>query len=91
MDRFLIVGSGGRETAFASRLAEDSVVYAVMDHENPLIIEYVERTDGSWAVCNTRSPAAVTEFAKSENIDYVFVSADEPLAAGWWTACWKRA
>lgn len=82
MDRFLVVGSGGREAAFVSRLAEDSAVCAVMDHENPLIVEYTERTGGSWAVGDTRNPTEVAKFAEREEIDYAFVSSDEPLAAG---------
>ena len=82
MDRFLVVGSGGREAAFASRLAEDSAVCAIMDHENPLIAQYSERTGGNWVVGDTRNPAKVAEFAEREDIDYAFVSSDEPLAAG---------
>ena len=82
MDKFLIVGSGGREAAFASRLAEDSVVCAVMDHENPLIAECSEGTGGNWVVGDTRNPTEVAGFAEREHVDYAFVSSDEPLAAG---------
>ena len=82
MDRFLVVGSGGREAAFASSLAEDSVVCAVMDHENPLMTQYSERTGGNWVVGDTRNPTKVAEFAEREDIDYAFISSDEPLAAG---------
>ena len=82
MERFLIVGSGGREAAFAWRLAEDSAVCAVMDHENPLIVECAERTGGAWTVGSTTSPEGVAKFAVQHDVDYAFVSADEPLAAG---------
>ena len=34
-EKFMIVGSGGRECAFAVRLAEDASVYAMMGHEEP--------------------------------------------------------
>lgn len=77
-----MVGSGGREAAFATRLAVDSRVCAVMDHENPLIIHHVEETGGKWAVLDTRNPTAVATFAKEVGVDYAFVSSDEPLAAG---------
>lgn len=82
MDRFLVVGSAGREAAFASKLATDAIVYAVMDHENPMIIEASESTGGAWTIGNTRSPTEVTKFAQNHAIDYAFVSSDEPLAAG---------
>lgn len=82
MERFLVVGSGGREAALASRLAEDSVVCALMDHENPMIIKCAGRSGGSWAVGDTRNPAEVAGFAEREHVDYAFVSSDEPLAAG---------
>ena len=82
MGRFLVVGSGGREAAFAWRLAEDSTVCAIMDHENPSIIEYAERSGGAWAVGRTTDPEGVAGFAVQHDIDYAFVSADEPLAAG---------
>ena len=82
MERFLVVGSGGREAALASRLAEDSAVCAVLDHENPMITGLAERTGGSWTVGDTRNPTEVAGFAETEDVDYAFVSSDEPLAAG---------
>ncbi len=82
MEKFLVVGSGGREAALASRLAEDSAVCALMDHENPLIVECAGRSGGSWAVGDTRNPTEVAGFAEREHVDYAFVSSDEPLAAG---------
>ena len=82
MERFLIVGGGGREAAFAWRLAADSVVCAVMDHANPFIADCAENTGGAWAVESVTDPKKVAEFAKQYDVDYAFVSADEPLAAG---------
>ena len=82
MEKFLIVGSGGREAAFARRLAADSAVCAIMDHENPFIVEYAERSGGAWTVGGASSPAKVVEFAAQQDVDYAFVSADDPLAAG---------
>ena len=75
-----MVGSGCLESAFALPLAKDCRVYAVMDHENPVIADCVKRTGGSHAVCDTSDPQAVFDFAKSRWIDYVFVSSDLPLA-----------
>ncbi len=81
-DNFLIVGSGGRECAFALRLFEDTVLYAFMSHENPTIIECVEKSGGSYTVGNVCDAEAVAKFASGNNIDYAFVSADDPLANG---------
>lgn len=82
VERFLIVGSGGREAAFARGLAADSAVCAVMNHANPFIIECAEKTGGAWAVESVTDPKNVAGFAKRHDVDYAFVSADEPLAAG---------
>jgi len=80
--KFLIVGSGGRESAFAFRLAEDCTVYAVISHKNPLIVDCVIRSGGKYLVGDSDDPQVVLQFAKENDIDYTFVSADQPLANG---------
>ena len=80
--KFLLVGSGGREASFASRLAKDSVVHAAMGHENPTIMRHVRGTGGSYAICDADDPGTVLEFASKCGVDYAFVSADQPLANG---------
>ena len=84
MDRkkFLIVGSGGRESAFAMRLMQDTKLYAVIHHKNPLIVDCVVKSDGKYLVGDSDDPKVVLQFAKEHNIDYIFVSADQPLANG---------
>jgi len=79
---FLIVGGGGRESAFAQKLAEDSRVSAFLTHENPSITEAVRATGGTFQIGDVRDGAAIARFATTHSIDYAFVSADEPLAAG---------
>ena len=80
--KFLIVGSGGRESAFAKKLAEDSIVSAVVDLENPTIIDCVTSSGGEYIVGRSSDPETVLKFAQNNCVDYVFVSADEPLANG---------
>ena len=80
--RFLIVGSGGRESAFAISLMKDRILYAVLSHENPTIIDCVRRSGGRYLVNNPNDPQIVLSFAKENDIAYVFVSADDPLANG---------
>lgn len=82
MEKFLIVGSGGREAAFAKRLAEDSIVHAVADHANPSIVAAVTATGGQYTIAKSDDPQAVLTHAQQYAVDYVFVSADNPLAAG---------
>ena len=80
--RFLIVGGGGRECAFAARLAKDSRVYAVASHENPQIARYARESGGAYAVADHNNPRTVRAFAKRHSVDYAFVNSDQPLANG---------
>ena len=82
MEKILIAGSGGREGAFAARLAEDAQLFAVMGHENPLIADRVRQTGGRYLVGDAGDPVTVLNFAKKHAIDYTFVNADQPLANG---------
>jgi len=83
MKKFLIVGSGGRESAFALKLSEENIaLYAVVDHENPTIIDCVQATGGRYLVAKTTDAAAISQFAVRHKIDYAFVNADDPLAHG---------
>ncbi len=64
--KFLIVGSGGRESAFAMRLAEENIqLYAVINHKNPLIIDCVKQSDGRYVVGDANDPHVVLDFVKS--------------------------
>lgn len=82
LDHFLLVGAGGREAAFALKLAQDSRVSAFVTHDNPTILRAVKRTGGMCQVGDVRDPEAVTRFALRTKAEYAFVSADEPLAHG---------
>ncbi len=82
MLRFLIVGGGGRESAFARKLSSDSVVYAVMPHENSSIIECVKDTGGAYVIGEPSDLGTVADFAVKSSIDYAFINSDEPLANG---------
>lgn len=81
MTRFLIVGSGGRESAFATSLL-DVTLYAVISHKNKTIIDCVNKTGGKYTINDPTNPDVILDFAKKHEIDYVFVNADEPLANG---------
>ena len=80
--KFLIVGAGGRECAFAQRLADETALYAVVSHENPAIVDAVERSGGHYIVGNASDPGVVTGFAVEHAIDYAFINSDDPLANG---------
>ncbi len=82
MEKFLIVGSGGRESAFALNLVNDTILFAVLDHRNPTIIDCVEKSKGKYLIANASNPETVSEFAEKNKIDYAFINADVPLANG---------
>ncbi len=79
---FLIVGSGGRESAFALKLFAETKLYAFIGHENPTIVDCVTKSGGKYIVDDVCNGQAVAEFAVDNAIDYAFVSADDPLANG---------
>ncbi|HMD52191.1 MAG TPA: phosphoribosylamine--glycine ligase [Solirubrobacteraceae bacterium] len=80
--RTLIVGHGGRESALAKRMAEDSELHAFMGHENPSIVRCAEQSGGGHGLGDVCDPLAVAAFARARQIDLAMVSSDEPLAAG---------
>ncbi len=80
--RTLIVGHGGRESALATRMAEDSELHAFVGHANPTILAATKASKGSHAIGDVKDPAAVAAFARERDIEMAMVSADEPLAAG---------
>jgi phosphoribosylamine--glycine ligase len=81
-EKFLIVGNGGRESAFAKNLSKDTELYAVMGHDNPTIVESVLQSGGNYLISDPSNPEEVSKYAQEHNIDYAFVSADGPLACG---------
>ena len=81
-EKFLIVGSGGRESAFALKLFKETTLFAFMSHHNPTIIECIEKSGGAYTIGNVNDPQAVAKFAVDSGIDYAFVSADDPLSNG---------
>jgi len=80
--KFLIIGSGGRESAFALHLFHDSIVFAIVAHKNPTILKCVEKSGGNYIIDNPNNPNIVLNFAKTHKIDYAFINADEPLYKG---------
>lgn len=79
---FLIVGSGGREAAFAKKLFAETTLFAFASHQNPTIAHCVTKSGGEIIVGDVNNPQAVADFAVKNTIDYAFVSADDPLANG---------
>ncbi len=61
---------------------QDTQVYAVLAHKNPLIVDCVVQSGGKYLVADADDPKTILKFAKENNIDYTFVSADQPLANG---------
>jgi phosphoribosylamine--glycine ligase len=80
--RTLIVGHGGRESALATRMAEQSEVHAFVGHANPTILAAAAGSGGGHALGDVCDPAAVAAFAREREIEIAMVSSDEPLAAG---------
>ena len=82
MQKFLVIGNGGREAVFADALSKDAIVYALMGHENPTIVDAVTKTGGSFKIGDINDGSVIADFAIEQKIDYVFVNSDNPLANG---------
>lgn len=82
VNKFLIIGNGAREAIFANKLAIDSIVYAIVSHENPTILDAVTKTGGKLRLGDINDGKIIADFAKENSIDYVFVNSDNPLANG---------
>lgn len=81
-DSFLVVGQGGRESAFAQCLEGDSRVFAIMAHENPSIAQCVQNSGGAFAIGNPSDADFMLKFIKEHQINYAFINADGPLSDG---------
>ena len=81
-EKFLIVGAGAREGVFALNLMKDTTLFAVISHANPTIVDCVEKSGGKYLVANASDAEIVSEFALRHQVDYAFVSADDPLSKG---------
>jgi len=82
VDKFLIIGNGAREAIFATKLAKDSILFAIMGHENPTIINAVEKNSGKYIIGDINNSKIIIDFVNQNAIDYVFVNSDAPLANG---------
>ena len=80
--RVLVVGGGGREAAIAWQLAKTDTVFCLAGHENPSLLDAAHRSGGRLAIASPTDGAAIAQFAKANDIELAFVSADAPLEAG---------
>lgn len=81
--KVLIVGNGGRESAFAWKLSEDNnKIFAVIQHKNPSIIEYVNCSGGEFIIGNILDGKLIADYATEKNIELAFINSDSPLEAG---------
>ncbi len=81
----LVEGNGGREASLVYRVVHDepnTVVNAVLAHENPTIVDLVEKTGGEHIIGDFTNPEVVADFAASKEIDLAIVSNDDALANG---------
>lgn len=81
----LVEGNGGREASLVYRVVHDepgTVVNAVVAHENPTIVDLVEKTGGEYLVGDFTNPDVVADFAAGKEIDLAVVSNDDALANG---------
>lgn len=79
VDKFLLVGSGGREHAIADAIYRSGAeLYAVMSRKNPGIASLC--TDHK--IGNEIDPGAISEYAVKNDIDSAVIGPEAPLEAG---------
>ena len=75
--KVLVVGTGAREHAIASRLAEDVELYTYMSKKNPGMLKIATYKQGDEGEVDE-----VAEYAKENNIDIAFIGPEAPLGKG---------
>lgn len=77
---YLVVGGGGREHALARALScnPESVLYAVMSHENPGIAALCQ----DYLIASETDIDAIVSFARRRQIQYAVIGPETPLHAG---------
>ncbi|OGU58894.1 MAG: phosphoribosylamine--glycine ligase [Ignavibacteria bacterium GWF2_33_9] len=75
--KILVIGSGGREHAIVKRLSEDDKVKIYAAPGNPGIFMLAEK-----AKINTSEFEEIKNFVLENQIDFVFVGPEQPLADG---------
>lgn len=78
----LLMGCGGREAIIADKLAEKFELYAVISHENPSIIETVEKSGGKYIVDKKYNKEGIKQFIIENEIEYCVVNSDNLLQDG---------
>lgn len=78
----LLMGCGGREAIIADKLAEKFELYAVISHENPSIVETVEKSGGKYIVDKKYNKEEIKKFIKDNKIEYCVVNSDNLLQDG---------
>lgn len=78
----LLMGCGGREAIIADKLAEKFELYAVISHENPSIVETVEKSGGKYIVDKKYNKEGIKQFIKENEIEYCVVNSDNLLQDG---------
>ena len=78
MVKALLVGSIAREDAIAEAIAKTGELHSFVSSKNPGII----KKSKSYCMGKATDAAAVLEFVKTVDPDYVIIGSDEPIAVG---------
>ena len=76
MKKYLLLGNGGREAVMAEHIAKEHNLYAILPYANPSIVEYVEKSGGTYIIGNPFDKELVRKFMKENNIGVCVISSD---------------
>ncbi|BAM70561.1 MULTISPECIES: phosphoribosylamine--glycine ligase [Methanothermobacter] len=76
--KILVVGTGAREHAICSALADEATIYSVMGNRNPGI----SRLAREFTVAPEVDTEGVVRFASEKGVDMAFIGPEAPLEAG---------
>ncbi|MCL2383185.1 MAG: hypothetical protein FWC79_03340 [Oscillospiraceae bacterium] len=76
MKKCLLLGNNGREAAMAEFISKGYSLYAVLPHENPSIVDSIQKSGGKYIVGDPFDKEIVRNFIRENDLEVCVISSD---------------